>query len=231
MTGTQMTLSVNEVPAHLANMGAIGNENVDASVLATPRLYLLQALNDQVIRGNPNYVEGATPGMFLRSITNDLYPTVWVANLFFDRGYNVNKRRELGKDWRGFFRTEADALAKLEADRLTPGDYDIVETHTHTLAMIDASAGHVVTPIQFSLKGSALRDSRQWNANIVTQGASLPRFASIWQLSPKLNQNGKGSWYTPQAVFRGWAPAGLFDELKALYDSLAPSRGTVGADE
>ena len=57
-------ITTNEaLPAHLAGVGAIGNENIGADALATPRLYLLQALSDQVVKGNPNYVAGAQSGI------------------------------------------------------------------------------------------------------------------------------------------------------------------------
>ena len=222
MTSTALITSTDKLPAHLQGIGGLGNENLDADTLTTPRLYLLQALSEQVIKGNPNYVKNATAGMYLNSLTNELYEELFVANLFFSRGFNVNKRREFGqKDWRGFFPTSEAAYAKLQNDGVNPSDYDVTDTHTHTLALIDPVNGTIITPIQFSMKGSALRDSRQWNTNIMAKsGDSMPRFAGIWKMDAKLNTNAKGSWYTPQVSFAGWAPAGLFDELTTLFKKL-----------
>lgn len=221
MTSTALISNSATLPKHLQGIAAIGNENIDADVLSTPRLYLLQALSEQVVKGNPNYIKGAQSGMFVNSITDELYEDLYCANLFMTRGYNVNKRREFGqKDWRGFFDTIELANAKLLSDGLNPADYEITDTHTHTLAVINSETGSIITPIQYSMKGTGLKESRTWNTNIVTQGSQLPRFAGIWKLSTKLNSNNKGSWYTAQVVFAGWAPEALYQSLSDLYNNL-----------
>ena len=222
-------ITTNEaMPAHLAGVGAIGNENIGADTLATPRLYLLQALSDQVVKGNPNYVAGAQSGMFLNSISNELYDELWAANLFMTRLYNVNKKRIFGqKEWKGTFPSVEAAVAKLTADGCNVADYDIVDTHIHTLAIVDPVSGNILTPVQYSMKGTALRESRAWNSNIVTHGPSVPRFSSIWKMTSKLNTNNKGSWYTPQFSFAGWSPEPMYAELNTLFQGLRPQGATV----
>lgn len=218
----QMTiLSTDSMPAHLAAAGSLGNENIDADTLATPYLKLLQSLSEQAVKGNPKHITGASAGMFLNSINNDLYEELWVSNLFMTRRYNVNKKRIFGvKDWRGSFDSVDAAMAKLTEDGVNPADYDISDTHIHTLAIIDPVKGTIVSPVQYLMQSSALRDSRAWNANIVTNGPSVPRFASIWKLTAKLNTSNKGSWYTPQVQFAGWAPKDLYDQLQTLFHGL-----------
>lgn len=220
MTSTALITPTASVPAHLQSAGALGNENITADALATPRLYLLQALNEQVIRGNPSYVPGASPGMFLNSISKELSEELWAANLFMDRSFNVNKKRGLGQDWQGTFDTQDAAIQHLENKGLNVADYDVTDTHTHTLALINPETGSIITPIRYSLKGTALRESRSWNSNIVTHAPSLPRFSSIWKITSRLTQNTKGSWYVPQFTFAGWAPEHLFEELQTLFHGL-----------
>lgn len=220
------------LPAHLAGLGAIGNENIGADTLATPRLYLLQALSDQVVKGNPNYVQGASAGMFLNSISNELYDELWVANLFMTRLYNVNKKRIFGqKEWKGTFPTVDEAVAKLTADGCNVADYDITDTHIHTLAIVDPVTGAILTPVQYGLKGTALRESRAWNSNIVTHAPNAPRFSSIWKVTSKLNTNNKGSWYTPQFAFAGWAPENLYRELSDMFSGLRPQGVQMAGDD
>lgn len=217
-----------KLPAHLAGLGSLGNENIGSDTLATPRLYLLQALSDQVVKGNPNYIPDASSGMFLNSISNELYDELWVSNLFMTRLYNVNKKRIFGvKEWKGTFPTVDEAVAKLTADGCNVADYDITDTHIHTLAIVDPVSGRILTPVQYSMKGTALRESRSWNSNIVTQGSNVPRFAGVWKMTSKLNTNNKGSWYTPQFSFAGWAPSELYAELNTLFQGLRPQGAAI----
>lgn len=51
-----------------------GFENIDAAHLKIPFLALLQGLSDEVKPKNEKYVEGAKPGMFMNSVTKELYP-------------------------------------------------------------------------------------------------------------------------------------------------------------
>lgn len=225
---TALITTNDALPAHLAGLGSLGNENIGADTLATPRLYLLQALSDQVVKGNPNYVQGASAGMFLNSISNELYDELWVANLFMTRLYNVNKKRIFGvKEWKGTFPSVEEAVAKLNADGCNVADYDITDTHIHTLAIVDPVTGNILTPVQYGMKGTALRESRAWNSNIVTHGPNTPRFSSIWKVTSKLNTNNKGSWYTPQFTFAGWAPAAMYEQLNTLFSGLRPQGAAI----
>ena len=208
-------------PAHLSNMGSLGNENMDSTTLATPRLYLLQQLSPQVTKGKPEYVNGASAGQFINSLTNELSDDVFVANLFMQHGFTAFKRREFGvKDFQGTHPSLDAATSHLRDKGLNPLDYDIDETHTHTLALIDAVNGVIKTPILFGLKRSGLGMSRNWNSQIVTLNASVPRFASIWRLSSTLVNGAKGSYYVPAAAFAGWASEHLAHELHDLFTGL-----------
>lgn len=225
MTTNALIAPSTQMPAHLAALGAIGNENIGSGELATPRLYLLQALSEQVIKGSASYVKGATAGNYINSLTNQLFEELFVANLFMTRVFNVNKKRIFGQDdWRGTHNSPEEAMARLDADGVNPADYDIADTHVHTLAVIDAVNGTIETPIQLSMKATGLKESRAWNSNIITIGGNVPRFASVWKLGARLNTNNKGSWYVPQVAFAGWASKELLDGLNTLYQNL---RGTA----
>ena len=51
----------------------LGFENVDQESLALPILKLLQNGSGEAQKRNPNYVEGAEPGMFFNTVTRKLY--------------------------------------------------------------------------------------------------------------------------------------------------------------
>lgn len=220
-TAVAMTTDPNALPAHLAGMGALGNENMDSSTLATPRLYLLQQLSPQVTRGKPEYIANAAAGQFVNSLTGNVMDELFVANLFMQHGFTAFKKREFGvKDFQGNHGSMEAAVAHLQGKGLNPQDYDIDENHTHTLALIDPSTGQVKTPILFSLKRSGLSVSRSWNSQIVSLNASVPRFASIWKLESVLANGAKGSYYLPKVGFAGWAPEQMAADLKDLFTGL-----------
>jgi len=223
MTKTTNALSLTgnaALPAHLAAMGAIGNENMNSQTLATPRLGLLQQLSPQVTKGKAEFIAGATPGQFFNSLSGEVMESLYVSNLFMQMGFTAFKKRALGKDFQGNHPTIDAAVAHLQNQGLNPLDYDIDENHTHTLAVIDEINGVVKSPILFSLKRSGLGVSRGWNTQIVTLNANVPRFASIWKLEGTLVNGTKGSYYQPHVGFAGWAPAALADELRDIYTAL-----------
>jgi len=224
MAKSNTALAINndptKLPAHLASMGAVGNENIDSKVLATPRLYLLQQLSPQVTKGKPEYVEGAQAGQFINSLSGEATDALFVANLFMQMGYTAFKKRQLGKDFQGVHTSMEAAVAHLNANGLNPLDYDIDESHTHTLAVIDPQTGDIKTPILFSLKRTGLSVSRSWNTQIVTQNPNVPRFGSIWKLESSLVNGAKGSYYVPKVGFAGWAPEALATDLMGLFTSL-----------
>lgn len=224
MAKSNTALAINndptQLPAHLAAMGAVGNENIDSKVLATPRLGLLQQLSPQVTKGKPEFVEGAQAGQFINSLTNETHDVLFVANLFMQMGYTAFKKRILGKDFQGNHPSMEAAVAHLQNQGLNPLDYDIDENHTHTLALINPTTGELKTPILFSMKRSALSVSRNWNTQIVTLNPNVPRFSSIWKLESSLTNGPKGSYYVPKVGFAGWAPEGLANDLMALFTGL-----------
>lgn len=218
--GTALTADSSALPAHLAAMGALGNENIDSKVLSTPRLYLLQQLSPQVTKGKPEFIAGASAGQFVNSLTSEIMDSLFVANLFMSMGYTAFKKRALGKDFQGNHPTMDAAVAHLQNQGLNAQDYDIDESHTHTLAVIDEVNGVIKTPILFSAKRSSLTFSRNWNTQIVTLNPSVPRFASVWKLESVLVNGPKGSYYQPRIGFAGWAPEVLASDLKDLFTGL-----------
>jgi len=217
-------------PAHLATRGAIGNEHIDSAMLSTPRLYLLQQLSPQVTKGKPEHVTGAEPGQFMNSLTSETMERLYVANLFMQMGYTAFKKRSIGKDFQGTHPSVDAAVAHLQAQGLNPLDYDIDESHTHTLAVIDDESGQLKTPILFSCKKSSLAFSRNWNTQIVTLNPQVPRFASIWDLTSVLVNGPKGSYYQPKIGFAGWAAEGLADDLNSLFRNLHGKQNGIDAD-
>jgi hypothetical protein len=205
-----------ELPAHLrdANSG-LGNENVGSGDLQMSRLDLIQQLSPQIEKDNPAYLEGAELGHIFDSATGDLYESVFVVNLYFDKRFQVFKKRKFGGGFEGSYMTEDAARQYLEDENLPVDQYDIVETDIHACLMLDAE-GKPKKPCVIYMSGSKAKVSRKWNTALSTQEAD--RFASVWALSSVKEKNKQGQPYQNFKVdFAGWASEDLYEEAKKNY--------------
>ena len=205
-----------ELPAHLQNANSgLGNENVGSGDLQMSRLDLIQQLSPQIERDNPAYLEGAEVGHIFDSATGDLYTSVFVVNLYFDKRFQVFKKRKLGGGFEGSHMTEEAARQHLADENLPIDQYDIVETDIHGCLMLDAE-GRPKKPCIIYMSGSKAKISRKWNTALATQNAD--RFASVWTLSSVKEKNKQGQPYQNFKVdFAGWAPEDLYAEAKENY--------------
>lgn len=213
------------LPAHLQSDSAgLGNENVSQDALATPRIKLLQSLSPECVKGKAEYVKGVEAGQFINTVTKTSYEELYVSNLAFKNEYVVFKKRKLNSnDFQGAHATYEAAVAHLEREGLNVSDYDIVETHNHLIAIINPETGAIETPAIMSMESTKLAVSKQWNSNILTHGPNIDRFAGVWKLSAVMKTNNQGSWFVPHVEFAGWSSPEMYDELKALYTTVAPS--------
>ena len=84
MSETAITLTSAKVPAHIKEAAGLGNENVSAEHLQTPRVKLLQQLNNEVDENHNDYIEGTKPGDLINTVTRENYgKELYVINVFF----------------------------------------------------------------------------------------------------------------------------------------------------
>ena len=205
-----------EMPAHLANANSgLGNENVGSGDLQMSRLDLIQQLSPQYEKGNPAELEGAELGHMFDSATGDLFESVFVVNLYFEKRFQVFKKRKFGGGFEGSHQTEDAARQALEDQSLPIDQYDIVETDIHGCLMLDAN-GVPKKPCVIYMSGSKAKVSRKWNTALATQEAD--RFASVWALTSVKEKNKQGQPYQNFKVdFAGWGSAELYEEAKKNY--------------
>ena len=128
------------LPAHINQNDMRGNENVKQDDLQTPRLKLLQSISNEVIKQHSDYIEGAEAGMFMNSVTKELFSgSVYLVNLYYVKRWNVWKTQKAGGGPVAFCATEAEAMQALaeacEKERINPNDvvriadtFEVVET-------------------------------------------------------------------------------------------------------
>jgi len=217
MSNALMTKLSDQLPAHLQTGEAVGNENLDGSALAIPYISLLQSLSKPCTKGDSQYVKGAEAGMFFNSVTKEFGDELLCANMFTDTVFACNKKRALGDDYKGEHASAELAIAHLEEEGVNPNDYDITETHKHMLALFDEKTGELKSGAIYSFRNTALKSSRTWNTQILTEYPNADRFAGIWKLTPIANSNSKGTWYMPSTELVGYASEETYNILKDRY--------------
>ena len=204
------------VPSYAMDDEGLGNENVGAEDLAVPRISLLQSLSPCVVEQS---IPGAMPGLLLNTVSEELFKTLYVVNLFYLKQYGVFKKKKMGGGFVGNFATEALGVDHLDANDLNVGDYDILETGRHTVLILDEK-GEILTPAEILMKSTNLSVSRAWNANIRTEGGGASRFALVWKLGTKLRKGDGFTWHVFDVALAGATPEHVYAEAKEFYESL-----------
>lgn len=214
------------LPAHLQTGTARGNENVSAEDISIPRIKLLQKMSPELDEGDARYIAEAKAGHLLNSVTNEIMDEVYVMNLFYEKGFTVFKKRDLGGGLFGSFQSKYDAEEALRADGLDVSEYDITETATHTLLMLDED-GNITMPAIMDYASSKLKVSRAWNTDIAMKcGGQVDRFAAIYRLTSKLEKNRKGQGYhNIDFEFSAWANEEQHAEASQNFDRMQASKG------
>lgn len=212
------------VPAFIAAQAVAGtgagNENMTSRDVQIPRLTLLQDLSPQVNERKPEYIPGAKPGLLLNKLTGELFEKLFVINVHYKHGYSVFKKRKLGGGHFGFFSTEEEAVAALEAQQLTVDHYDISESPMHFVLILD-DQGKPTMPAIIDFPSTKNQVSRTWNSLIARQGDQYDRFAWVWLLSSKLATSDQGQEFFNYSVdWLGAAPEELVEEARRIYNQV-----------
>jgi len=196
-----------------------GSQNVSASDMAIPRIKLLQLISEEVIPSNAKFVEGAQAGMFMNSVTNELYTSFYAVNLHFSRKTVVWKKRKLGGGMFGTYANEAEALAALAAANEPEANYDISENPTHLVMVVD-DGGNPQGIALFDMPGSKIKHSKNWNTLINKQEeAGNPRFGCVWEMSVIADSNSNGPFSNCDAGFVTHAPNDIYQAAETAYDA------------
>ena len=218
---SDIALVSDKVPAHVEAAAGLGNENVTADHLQTPRVKQLQQLSNEVDENHSEYIEGSKPGDFINTITRENYGReIYVMNVKFTEEFVAWKKREKGGGLAGTYATEKDAIDSLVAQKENPEDYDITQTQSHLLIKKDAVTGALDTPFIFDCASSKLRVSREWNTQIARLGGD--RFSSLWKMSSAQTQNRAAQKFYNIAVENvGWVTDEDYESAKKVFESVS----------
>ena len=221
MSETAISLVSSKVPMHVKEASGLGNENITAEHLQTPRVKLLQQMNSEVDPNHDAYINGAKPGDFINSVTNENYGTeLYVINVHFKEDFVLWRKRESGGGLIGTYGSQSAALDHLAKEGLKAEDHEIIQTQSHLLLRKDPETGELLkTPFLMDFASSKLRVSREWNTQIGQLGGD--RFCALWKLSSLQTQNRAAQkFYNLNAENQGWVTEEDYEYTKEVYTKL-----------
>lgn len=232
-----LTKFSDQLPDHIKQGQARGNENVGTEDLIIPRLEVVQGLSPAVKEGDPGYVEGARPGHLMNSVTRRLYgKVVFVVPVTYFKQYLVwvdrklaeAKKIDASQGFRGAFNTMEEAVAKQKAEGGEDKAVVVVETPQHIALCVDPDTQEV-EEVMLSMPRSKAKISRQLNTMIKLAGGD--RFARAYEVTTVLQKGPKGDFYNFLMTQRGFAPKALYQRAEKLYNDITSGKVRAKMDE
>lgn len=183
--------------------------------LAIPFLRVLQSNSPQVNRDDPKYVPGAEAGMFINTVSNQLWEGrevgVMVAVVAYQRSYTEWKPRGQSGQSGGFVKDwgsddtnykRANPVPAKKNRMATPEGTEMVQSGNYFVFAVNPQTG-AYSQMLLSLAGTQLKKSRRWNSLIKTeqmihpntqQPFTPPPFFRLYRLTTVHEQNDQGNW-------------------------------------
>ena len=216
-------------PMNFAEDAGQGIEGADKQSFAIPFIGILQGLSPQL-----ETVEGAKPGLFINTITNEVASELLVIPCAFQRRYNAWAPRESGGGFRGTYNpieVETGTLAgvaKNTEGRFMVGENELQDTRNHFILVQDESgAWH---PALLSLSRTQIKHSKKWLSRIGAlelrdpacgKAYNPPSFSHVYKLTTAKESNDKGSWFGLEVnLVAPVTDAELYDKAKKFYKSV-----------
>lgn len=202
-------------PIDFAADAGMGMEGADKSSFAIPFITMLQGLSPQL-----ETVDGAKPGKFINTITNDLFDEVIVIPCAFQRRFLRWSPRSSGGGYKGEYNPIEVETNKVPGMSIHGGVYLMDVPHganpfdpkgAPLYDHLSDTRNHFVLyktptgswqPALVSLSSTQIKKSKRWMSLI--QGVEMeaggkrfnpPSFSSMYRLKPVKEENAKGSWW------------------------------------
>lgn len=197
--------------AELLQDAAESAEHLTRDDLMIPFLSVIQTGSPQVKKGKPEYIPEAKPGMFINTLTNELFDGdigVLVLPVFYTINYTEWKPRAKGGGLVNDFGIDDGILKQTRRDETTgrdtlPSGNEIATSGMH-YSYILAPDTYLPQQAVISLSATQLKKSRRWNTLVSTlkiphpsgRGHFTPaRYYMTYRLKTVLEGNDKGDWF------------------------------------
>jgi len=190
-------------PIDFSADAGMGMEGTDRASFAIPFLTILQGLSPQI-----ETVEGAKPGLYINTITTELYREALVIPCAYQRRFNRWAPREQGGGYRGEYSpvdVELGKLAGLDTNEKgqTTIEGDLLKDTRNHFVLVQSESG-AWQPAIISLSSTQIKKSKRWMSLI--QGIEMrapgsaksfnpPSFSHVYKMTAKKEENSQGSWW------------------------------------
>jgi len=237
-TRKSTTVSTNTKPA------GRGFEEADAHSFAIPFLSMLQKLSPQADADSDEYLKGAKPGMFINTVTNELFAEVELIPCVYQRRFNRWAPRDAGGGFKGTFvpsivpQMEAKGTIAISDEgrwyfpmpdgSINEKKCDILtDTRMHFCLQVKENGS--VDQVLVSLSRTQMKKSKNWMSLMQRKGGDM--FGWSYICKSKDEENDKGKW-------KGWV-IGPAREVEAdeeaqaenFYESVTAGKVEVRMDQ
>jgi hypothetical protein len=178
----------------------MGMEGIDKDSVAIPFLSILQPTSPQL-----ETMKEARAGMFINTVTSELFEKALIIPCGFQRIYIGWKPRDEGGGITGIYKPSQiesnPNIIRSEDGHLSLDGNKIQDTRNH-FVLVKGENG-IWTPAIISLYSTQVKQSRKFISIInsreakTSEGKSYtpPSFSSIFEISTSRQKNNKGTWY------------------------------------
>lgn len=171
----------------------IGSEHIQPEDTRIPRLTLAQLQSPQVLKGDPNQIEGLVAGESFNDLSQENYGDgsleVIIVRADPPRWIEFNEERQVvDRDV-----PPGDPRTEFTEDPKTGKRIPPVATMFYDYVVLLKGDDGSLTPMALSFKGSGLSQAQRLNGLIRLK--PVPIWSCIYTLTPQFFKNDQGSWY------------------------------------
>ena len=219
----------------LAEFSGAGFQNATVDSYAIPFLQLLQSGSPQCKRSDGAFIEGASEGMLLDTVTNEVIDVfkkpIRLVAVFYKEAKVEWKIRENGG---GFVEEHPMSFdPKTERDEknrdIMPNGNQLVDTATFYVLRLKDDG--VPAPMVLTMTSTQRKKARKFlttlNAPLRYNGQLVPRppmFLRVFEFWTKAESNDKGSWFGWDFKEVGLADAATFNVAKEFFQAVQGGR-------
>jgi hypothetical protein len=199
-----------DINALMADDAGVGQESMDRSDYAIPRIKILQDLSPQVKKTEQGYIKGSEAGMICDPISEQVFDGekgVLVIPISYRRSHIEWRPREKGGGIVADHGADGKILEQTHKDdrgrAVLPNGNQITINAEYFVFLVDEENGSY-TPYVLGMAGTQLKKSRRWNTMINQMRIQNPNgegtinpamFYRSYKLSTEPERNDQGSWF------------------------------------
>ncbi len=179
--------------------------------LELARIMLLQKSNDQCTPGHEDHIAGAQPGMYYHTVTKEIFDSVTVIPVHYQRIYTEWTPRDDGGGFHGTHDPHSNVVQSAtpheENNRVLVMDngHELVETAQYFCLLVKEDG--TLDPVVFSMKATHWKAARNWNTVMSRQRITHPKtgrtftapmFSNMYCFGSALRTEDQYSWHVPE---------------------------------